>query len=184
MNLLRERRIDGLDALDQHGWFQMRHEEAMRCLWTHLRGTFRLMPIIAHSNASDTRCVWPRSGGKIWRIQRLTNGSLSDADRNAPWRRHGVGKRMRAMLEALSWVGRRMSRPAFVKIRWNRDDVGKRDAFRFSEEGNQNDGGKNRALRGDGNDQRSTANAAFAFTLLGTAFDETALQGTEIILRT
>ena len=39
-------------------------------------------------------------------------------------------------------------------------------------------------MRGDGNDQRAAANAAFAFSLLWVAFDETALQGTEIILLT
>jgi hypothetical protein len=39
-------------------------------------------------------------------------------------------------------------------------------------------------LRSDGKDQGAAAYATFVFALLGAAFDEAALQGTEIILRT
>src|SRR5580704_3991575 len=109
MNLLRERGILGLNTVDEHGWFQVPNHHARRLLRPHIRGTLGLLPIIAHGDASYTRCVWPRSRGKIWRIRRLTNRPLNDADRNAPWRRHGVGKRARVMSETLPWVGRRMS---------------------------------------------------------------------------
>src|SRR5580658_9238354 len=153
MNLLRECRVSGLDALDQHGRFQMCHEDAMWRLWTHLGGPLRLMPIIAHGDASDARCVWPRSGRNIWRIQRPTNGPPKDLSGNLPWRRRGVGKRVRFLLEALPSVGKRTSRPALVKIRLNRRYAGLGDALRFSEQRNKDDRRHNRGFGGDGNNQ-------------------------------
>jgi hypothetical protein len=57
------------------------------------------------------------------------------------------------------------------------------DAFRSSEQGNQNDGRENRALRCDGNSQGSAANAPFACALFNIAFHETTFEGTKIILR-
>jgi hypothetical protein len=76
-----------------------------------------------------------------------------------------------------SWV----SRPTIVKIRRDRSH-GESDVLRFSEQGDQDDSCKNGALYGDGYDQRSAANAAFARALLGATFDETALQGTKFVL--
>ena len=71
-----------------------------------------------------------------------------------------------------------------VKVRWNRHHASEREAFWFSKERDQNDRGENGALCGDGKNQGAAANAAFAFALLGAAFDETALQGTKFVLRT
>ena len=70
-----------------------------------------------------------------------------------------------------------------VKVRWNRHHASEREAFWFSKERDQNDRGENGALCGDGKNQGAAANAAFAFALLGAAFDETALQPAEVVLR-
>jgi hypothetical protein len=51
---------------------------------------------------------------------------------------------------------------------------GKSNALGFSEQRHKKDCRKNGALRGNGNNQRSAANAVLASALLQVAFDETA----------
>jgi hypothetical protein len=70
-----------------------------------------------------------------------------------------------------------------VVVRRKRHHAGERDAFWFAEERDENDRGEYSALRSYGNDQGAATDAALACALLGIAFDETALQGTEIVLR-
>jgi hypothetical protein len=67
-----------------------------------------------------------------------------------------------------------MLRRAVVIIRGNWQHAGEREPFWFSEQRDENNGSENGALGGDRNDQGAAANTAFAFSLLGAAFDETA----------
>lgn len=46
VNLYRERRINGLDALDQQGLFNVGDMKSLRRLGSYFRGTFRLMPVV------------------------------------------------------------------------------------------------------------------------------------------
>jgi hypothetical protein len=70
-----------------------------------------------------------------------------------------------------------------VKVGRNRRHI-RQDALWFGEQWNQNDRRDNCGLCGDGDNQGAAANAAFSRALLGIAFDETALQGTKLVLRT
>src|SRR5580704_5941648 len=150
MNLFRERWINGLDALEQHGWFQMRHEEAMR-LRTHLHRTLRLAPSVIDRNASRARSTWPRASRKIWWILWFTDGAVKDLLWNACRYGNEVTEKVMVVLDGLSWIGRRMSRPRIVKVGRDRRHS-KSDVLGFSKERNQNNGRKNRCLRGDGDD--------------------------------
>ena len=142
------------------------------------------MPVIFQRNAAGTRSAWPGSRGKS-RLLRFFSGRVGDGRTlwNSRWCKEKISNDPKVMAAGIFRWLRRMSRAAAVKIRWDRSH-GEGDAFWFSEQRNQDDRGDNRGLRSDGNDQRAAANAALTFTLLGTAFDETALQGAEIILRT
>jgi hypothetical protein len=86
------------------------------------------------------------------------------------------------VLGSLLGCGVRTLGGVVVKVRRDRRHS-KSNAFWFSKQGKQDDSRENRALGSDRDDQRSAANAAFMRALLGTAFHETALQGTKIILR-
>jgi hypothetical protein len=142
-----------------------------------------LWATISYWDASDARSACPRAGGKSWPIRFLSNWIWGGRTQwNVRWRKKGLGNVANLMQTRVFWR-LRVSRATVVKIRreWSHRES---DARWFSEQRNQDDRRDNRGLRSDGNDQSTAANAAFAFTLLGAAFDETPLQGTEIILRT
>jgi len=153
----------------------------MRRLRTHI-GRRRLRSAVSYWDASEARSACPGAGGKSQSFRFLSNWTWRGRTLwNVRWGKEMLFNDANDMRPWIPWR-LRVSRPAVVKVRreWSHRQ---RDVLRFSEKRNQNNGHENRGLRGDGNDQRAAADAAFAFTLLGTAFDETALQGTEIILR-
>ena len=58
-SLSRERRIDGLDALDEHGLFEVRYKQAVWRLRAYFRGTLRLTPVVVERNARGAGSVRP-----------------------------------------------------------------------------------------------------------------------------
>src|SRR5579872_2492669 len=68
--LYRERRISGLDAMDQHGRFQMCHKEAAWRFMTDFRRAFRLGPGISDGDTTDARGGWSWPVRKSWGFRR------------------------------------------------------------------------------------------------------------------
>ena len=140
------------------------------------------MPVLVQRNARGARYSWSLTSRKSCGVLWLADGALNDMGWNAGRRKENLWNDVKVMSDWFPGWRRRTSWSTVVVIGGNRSHS-ESDAFRFPEQRDENDGGEYHALRGDGNDQRAVANAAFAFTLLWTAFDETALQKTKIILR-
>ena len=184
MNLPRERWINGLDALDQHGRFPDAPRVGDAAFWSEVEAG------LAEVDCQLLECI-QRTGCLVLPLLEFRAALKMEVQGSHRYGQEYPSAEEKTLSEIISlvwdvWSRRSVGacrRPARV-VRRNWRGVGQRDALRFPEKRNENDGRKYRGLRGDGNDQRAAANAAFAFTLLGTAFDEAALQRTEIILRT
>ena len=151
-------------------------------MWAHVRGRFWLRPCVNDRETRGTRSArsWTR---RELRFRRRRLWPLINSPRD-DWRLIESGVRNSRVRR----VGPRGSfrtrwRPVRI-VRRNGHRTGQGDALRFSEERNKNDRRENGSLRGDGNDQGATTNAALTRALFWRAFDETALQGTKLVLRT